>query len=207
MKYYKILFVFIFVLSCKTEKFQSEEDKCLYFEHLIKSDQIYRGSELMEDPFFKILDSLRIAEGLTKEDYKGLSVAQQLEYGKRARFIANKKPLNPKIEDSLMALQVHLDNKNTKSFLNYIKKFGYPDIKKIGCKNSPDLILLHSQEKYHKEIKRIIDSEFNNGRINSFLYASILRHIGGRKENNLNKILIENNTSILRDSVIIIKED
>ena len=207
MKYFKIFLAFIFILSCKTRKFKSEEDKCIYFENLIKSDQFYRGSELMVDPFFKILDSLRISEGLTKEDYKSLSVDQQLEYGKRARFIANKNPSNPKVEDSLMTLQIHLDNKNTKSFLNYIKKFGYPDITKIGCKNSPDLILLHSQEKYHKEIKRIIDSEFNNGKINSFLYASILRHIGGRKENNLNKILIENNTSTIRDSVIIIKGD
>lgn len=72
----------------------------------------------------------------------------------------------------------------------------------MKCNQSPDLVFLHSQEKYHKKIKNIIDLEYKNKNINEFLYLSLLRHLGGRKENDLNKILINSNDSQKKNIII-----
>ena len=72
----------------------------------------------------------------------------------------------------------------------------------MKCNQSPDLVFLHSQEKYHKKIKNIIYLEYKNKNINEFLYLSLLRHLGGRKENDLNKILINSNDSQKKNIII-----
>jgi hypothetical protein len=74
------------------------------------------------DPFFKILDSLKIDSNLTKEDYINLEREKRLEFGRKARNIADKRIVDTILVDSLMKLQVILDNKNTKELLSYIKK-------------------------------------------------------------------------------------
>ena len=202
MKLLKIIFVSFILISCKSSFYESSAAECAFFDKLINDDQRYRGLEIVIDPFFKILDSLKIDSNLTKEDYINLEREKRLEFGRKARNIADKRIVDTILVDSLMKLQVILDNKNTKELLSYIKKNGYPNINKLKCKQSPDLVFLHSQEKYHKKIKNIIDLEYKNKNINEFLYLSLLRHLGGRKENDLQKILINSNDSQKKNIII-----
>lgn len=121
MKLKAIIVVCLLSLSCKKDvDYKNQEKLCQLVLDIYKDDQKYRG--LMEDPFFKILDSIKISEGI-KEDYRNFSEKKQLAYGKVARTIANKRKNKfTKIqEDSLMQLQISLDNKNTELLIDIIK--------------------------------------------------------------------------------------
>jgi hypothetical protein len=190
-KFILLIALLILSISCKSskEKKYSNEEICKLISDLIVHDQKYRGNKIIVDPFFAVLDSIKQSEGLSNEMYGQFSTEKQLEYGRKARAIVNKRTqISNNLIDSLMILQENLDNKNTEILLKITKDIGYPNIDSLPCKKSPDLIFLHSQPKYFKEIKLLITKELAKGRINDFQYKMILRHIGGRKENNLDKV-------------------
>ena len=185
MKYYKFILALIVTLtSCKLNKYKNNETLCEVLVEIYDDDQQYRGMESeLVDPFFKILDSVRISRDLTKKEYRALTEKQQLDYGKIAREIANKKnEVSNKVKDSLWILQSALDLKNTKLLLEIIKERGFPDIKKLDCKGyaAPFLILVHSPEEFWIEIKDILDKEIKNESINKPDYDYIMWHINGR---------------------------
>ncbi|MBL4747104.1 MAG: hypothetical protein JKY08_12185 [Flavobacteriaceae bacterium] len=192
MKYIGLSVLIILIFGCKTnsvKKYQGVE-LCKIIFKLNENDQKYRGNELITNPFFSILDSIKNAENISNEIYRGFSLEKQLEYGRKARAIANKLPqISEQLIDSLMILQEILDNKNTEILIDVIKKAGYPNIDSLPCEKSPDLVFLHSQPQYFKEIKLLITEEHKKEAINDFLYGMILRHIGGRKENDLKKVI------------------
>lgn len=196
MKYYSFfLMIFFIASSCKSNKYEDNEVLCEVLVNIYDDDQKYRGKESeLVDPFFKILDSIMISEGITKKEYIKFEKSKQLIYGKIARGVADKRnEVSKKVKDSLWALQSSLDEKNTKILIEIIEERGFPDIKKLECKGyaSPFLIFVHSPEEYWSEIKNILDQEIKSDRITKGDYDYIMWHINGRKEGPLSPMPIE----------------
>lgn len=183
MKYILSILTIIILFSCKKEAIKPQ-DLCNTLAELYHKDQKYRGSEKMDDPFFKVFDSIRKKEGISKESYMKFSEKEQLEYGKKIRAIVNMMEItNQKVQDSLMDLQIKLDKSNTEDLLKIIKKHGFPDIQLLKCTkySAPFSIFLHSPEEYWGEIKKVIELENKHNRITKGDYDYILWHVNGRK--------------------------
>ncbi|QNK78236.1 hypothetical protein H7F37_03900 [Winogradskyella sp. PAMC22761] len=186
-----ILIIPILLTSCidKTKKLDKDE-LCEKLVDMSLSDQKYRGMREMSNPFFEILDSLRSANNLTLEDYGKLPKEKQLEYGAKAKSIADKKPKFPQsIKDSLMSLQIEVDNLNTEKLIEIIKINGWPIKNGFRCDEviGPSIIFRHSQEKYWNEIQTLIDLEFKEKRMSKGEYNLIDNHLKGRPSYNFTK--------------------
>lgn len=188
----------VIIVCCRSKNINDNQNKieknkiCELIVEMQEDDQKYRGMSIMRDPFYEILDSIILNQGISHQEYGNLSKDQQQEYGRRARKIADDRPhTSQKIKDSLMILQKALDNKNTEMLIRIIKANGYPQKDSLPCKKQPDIIFRHSDDKYWEEIKLIINEEYKKGRINDAYYGFILNHIGGRKESDYNKLIKE----------------
>jgi hypothetical protein len=182
----QILLITLSMISCKHENnYQNDTELCDLLGQMTTNDQKYRGMTELEDPFFDILDSLITAENITKQAYMTYSRDEQLEWGKKARKIADKTPKqSKKTIDSLMQLQETIDNENTKLLIDITKKRGWISNKDLGCQEyvSAFLIFRHSQKKYWKDIREIIELEKTEGRIGDGDYQLIDNHLKGRPE-------------------------
>jgi len=178
-----IISLFIMFNFCKTRAQQKYEGKelCLLINEMNEKDQEKR--KLMIDPFFSILDSIKKAEGISKEEYKKFPREKQLAYGKIAREITNKqvKKYTKEEEDSIMDSQIELDNENTELLIDIIEKRGYPNKNNCECKTFPGLIFVHSQKKYWGKIRTLIEIEYKEKRMEIGTYKYILWHINERK--------------------------
>ncbi|WP_156169078.1 MULTISPECIES: hypothetical protein [Kordia] len=192
----KIIVLFIILISCKTEKKMTNSELCNELSNLHLQDQYYRGLQELEDPFFVVLDSLMGVNNLSHSEYANLPEEKQLKFGKIARKIADTKPkILPQAQDSLMNLQKEIDYKTTKSLLQIVNKYGYPNITELECENyaAPFLIFGHAPKKYWKEIDKLIEKEKKAGRIGQGDYKYIKWHIGGRKDDETDQIQIQVN--------------
>jgi len=150
----------ILVYACSTAQNSIQDNNsyeganlCKLIEQMNDKDQEKRA--LIQDPFFSILDSLWTANGLTFEEYQKIPREEQLEYGKKARKIANTtfQLQSPAQQDSIMNLQVQLDNENTELLIDIIEKRGFPNEKNCDCEEFPGMIFVHSQTQYWEKIK------------------------------------------------------
>ncbi|WP_298514978.1 hypothetical protein [uncultured Kordia sp.] len=192
----KLLLLFILFIACNSVKKMTDTELCTELSNLYFQDQYYRGLQEMEDPFFSVLDSLMTANNLSRSEYANLPEKEQLAFGKIARKIADKKPsLSKREQDSLMNLQKEIDFKTTKSLLQIVEKYGFPDIEKLQCDSysAPFLIFGHAPKKYWKEIEVLIEREKKAGRITQGDYNYIKWHIGGRKDEEIKQIQIQVN--------------
>ena len=183
-----IIILSLCIFSCKKDNKYDDPDKlCQIILKMRNDDQKYR--DMMPDPFFDILDSIRKAEGIPDKVYSTFTEEKQLAYGRIARTIANKRKLKytEKQEDSLMQLQIILDNKNTELLIDIIKERGFPNLP--DCKGSkfPAMTLRHSQSQYWDEIRHLVEKEFNSGNMNKGQYKIVLNHINGREEFKITK--------------------
>lgn len=171
--------IILIILSC--DKKNRSDDLCKTLISLNNKDQKYRN--LMQDNFFSTLDSIVSASGYTKEEYANLSRETQLHFGKIAKRYSKQTDEVKRMNDSLMNLQIRLDNKNTEKLIKIVKKHGYPDMDSLSCQPqvSPFLIFGHSQSKYWKKIRSLIKTERKKGRISEGDYQYIMWHTNGRK--------------------------
>lgn len=181
---YKLLFILsCFTILCKGQV-RDSEDLCAKLVKMYEQDQLYREMEEVEDPFFRVFDSIRHLEGISREDYMKYSKNQQLEYGKRIRGIVNEMNLkNQNKLDSLMMIQKKIDIQNTRALLDIISKDGFPDFKKLNCDGyaAPFLIFVHSPEEFWSEIETAIKKELKYNRMTTGDYEYIMWHLKGRK--------------------------
>jgi hypothetical protein len=184
-------FLLILFVSCKqatkivddkNKKFPNGKEFCELLLKMYDDDVKYR--ELTQDPFFEILDSIKISEGITNETYKKFSTEKQLSFGRRARNIANR--LKPKFtkkeEDSLWVLQIELDDKNTELLIDIIKEKGYPTKNNTECIKFPGHVFRHSQPEYFEEIKELITVEYKEGRLDRIQYTFFMNHVNYRED-------------------------
>lgn len=181
----------ILLSSCANEnKNLNKKELCEILIELDLNDQKYRGMAEMNNPFFDVLDSLQSANNLTLKDYGKLPKEKQLEYGAKAKFIADKKPKFPKkIKDSLMRLQIELDNINTEKLIEIVKINGWPIKDGFRCDKEigTNIIFRHSQEQYWIEIQALIDIELKEKRMSKGVYNLIDNHLKGRPSFNFTK--------------------
>lgn len=185
-----LIALIILVASCKQKEEKYEGKRlCEITKKIIDDDQKYRG--LIQSLFFEVLDSIKKSNKITDLMYMQLPKKEQLSYGKIAREIANKssKKHKNKDRDSLMALQILLDNKNTELLIDIIETRGLPNKDNSICKDFPGHIFVHSQKKYHKKIEDLIEIENNKGNMNSGQYKFIKYHLNGRNADGLIKKL------------------
>ena len=150
---------------------------------MTEDDQKIRGMPKLSGSFFEIFDSIRKANNLTKEIYIKLSEKEQLEWGKVARKIANKRPEQSKKElDSLWGIQTELDNHNTELLINIVKKRGWVDKTSLNCKEyaATWVIFRHSQEKYWNEIRPLIEKAYKEKKLGGMEYTMIDNQLKGR---------------------------
>lgn len=183
------LFIFsllLLQLSCNSMKdkrlYNNEKGVrfCKLLNEMYENDQKER--KYLGDPFFVVLDSIKMSKGLSHVDYALLPKKMKLHYSQLAEKITHKRPKMPKyIHDSIMSLQIILDNYNTELLIDIIKKRGYPNKKNCNCKKFPGTVFRHSQPQYWNEIRTLIEKEHNEGRMNNGSYYFTLDHINGRK--------------------------
>lgn len=154
---------------------------CQLLLKMYDEDQKYRV--LLQDPFFAILDSIKKVEDIDNKTYASFPREKQLAYGKKARAIADKVKarFTEKQSDSLMSLQIELDNKNTELLIDIIKQRGWPNKENTKCKKFAGGVFRHSQSQYFDEIRVLIEKEMEEGRMNTAAYKFYLDHINGRK--------------------------
>ena len=193
----KNLFLFtILFISCVSEKKLNNQELCSVLTELHIQDQFYRGLPEMEDPFFSVLDSLISANNYTRKEYVKLPKETQLNFGKIARQISDKKErILKKEEDSLLRLQKEIDYQTTERLLKIVKNQGFPNMEELNCENyaAPFLIFGHAPEKYWDKISKVIEKEKQAGRIGEGDYKYIKWHISGRKDNQIDQIQIKVN--------------
>ncbi len=178
--YYIIILILFFSCKNNATENKAEISLCQIFEQLDQKDQKYRN--LLDDPFFKILDSIKESEGITMQMHIDMPKDLQLNLGNRARKIANKykREFTQEEEDSIWDLQIQLDNENTEVFLNIIDSLGkFPTRQNTKCDNVPGYILAHSRPQYHNIIKEILNKGVKDS-IES--YSLIDYHINGRED-------------------------
>jgi hypothetical protein len=194
MKFLIVTVVSVLFLSCKNDRnesvshnlYEDPEDFCQMILKMHKDDQKFR--EIMVDPFFEISDSIKKAKGIEKI-YKDFTEEKQLAYGRIARAIADKRKrkFTEKQEDSLMQLQIIIDNQNTELLIDIIKKRGFPDLPECKGGKFTSMVFRHSQPEYWDEIKILIEKEYKEGRMNTGQFKIVLNHINGREDFKITK--------------------
>jgi len=197
-QFYLIIVCSIFIFSCKKVADYpyntNKKEFCELLAKMYEDDQKYRL--MIGDPMAEVLDSLRTAEGFDLTSYAKLPRKEQLAYGKIARAIADKRPkrFTKKQEDSLMQLQITLDNSNTEKLIKITQEFVWPLKNRIGCTEyfAPAIIFRHAQPQYHKEINEVIDKALSEGTMGKSEYTFILNHINKREDYEKTKIKVDN---------------
>lgn len=190
---FSVIFLLCFFFSCKSTygDLTDKDNICKLYQQMDSDDQKYRAM-MGTDVFFKILDSIKVSEGITRDIYASFSTEKQREYGKKAKLIADKKPVNQKKFDSLMKLQKGIDNKNTELLIKIIKENkGVPNINILPCKRGYGAVFMHADDKYFPKLKVIIENEFKSGRIGEAEYNYMQWHMGGRKAEEFQNIKVK----------------
>ena len=96
-------------------------------------------------------------------------------------LFGNKSKYSKKEIDSVWALQLKIDNKNTENLMELTKKYGWLSDEIIDCpKLNIWLIFRHSQEEYFEQISELIEKEYNANRLKDSHYKYIKNHLNGR---------------------------
>jgi len=179
-----IAFISTLVISCKKENnYENDAELCKILAQIHENDQRIRLLPEMTDPFFKIMDSVRTANNMTRETYGDLEKEEQLNWGKIGREIANKRPKAPqKVIDSLWEIQIELDKKNTRLLIDITRKRGWVTKNMLGCTEyfAPFLVFRHAPQEFWNELRPLIEKEYAEKRMGAGDYGFIDNHIRGR---------------------------
>ncbi len=86
-----------------------------------------------------------------------------------------------KQKDSLLALQLTVDHKNTIRIIEITEKYGLTNPERTGQPIGAWLILHHAPIEYHKKIKPLVEREFKARRMDSITYGLLNWTLNGRK--------------------------
>lgn len=83
--------------------------------------------------------------------------------------------------DSIWALQIEIDNRNTERLIILTKEYGWLSDERINCSDlNIWIIFRHAQKKYFDEVSALIEKEFKSGRLSKWHYNLIQNHLNGR---------------------------
>ena len=84
------------------------------------------------------------------------------------------------VRDSLWSLQEEIDDQNTRKLIAFTKEYGFPYPTRTGIPEPVWLIFHHANEKYHQDIKPLLQKELEAQRIGKAEYSLILWNVNGR---------------------------
>lgn len=147
--------------------------------------------------FIKIIQYLSVVLIFVHQGFTQESIPDKTEMCKvLSQMIQNDKDIRSKIPDgfnpdkhgysekeidSLKLIRNKIDDYNTQELIRLTKKYGWISSERINCKNLETwLIFRHSDPKYFKEIKALIEKEHQANRLSNWHYKLIMNHIEGR---------------------------
>lgn len=83
--------------------------------------------------------------------------------------------------DSIKPIQLKIDENNTKRLIEITRKYGFPNIDRLGAPLPLWLIFQHTPEKYNAEVKRLLKTEVKEKRFPVGEFKMISWHLDGRK--------------------------
>lgn len=100
-------------------------------------------------------------------------------------LFGNENKYSKKEIDSVWALQIEIDNRNTEKLIELTKVYGWINDERIDCpKLNIWLIFRHSQKEYFDDIAELIEKEHNKKRLKDSHYKFIKNHLEGRPRMN-----------------------
>jgi hypothetical protein len=119
------------------------------------------------------------------QDQKFRRIAGNLEKGCRSDSLVATNPLlNKKTRlavDIIHNQMARIDSTNTKYLIELTNKYGFPGMKHLNHDIPVFTVFVHSNEKDHKEIRKLIKKEYKTGRVSKFERDYIFWHLNGRK--------------------------
>ena len=104
----------------------------------------------------------------------------------------NKRLISSSLELTIWKLYINpMDSIHTKELISITKKYGFPSTKRIkkyykkGFVNpefNPAVIFIHSPKIYWEELKVLMKSELDEGRVDRCTYGFMLWHLNGRHD-------------------------
>ena len=91
-------------------------------------------------------------------------------------------PVYKRKRDSVWKLQTPIDKKNTERLIAITRKYGFPNIERLGAPVAAWLIFQHTPDEYRKEVSKLLAKEDKAGRMPDIEYLMLKWHLGGRKE-------------------------
>jgi len=129
-------------------------------------------NELLERDKFEVIS---ILDEIYTLDQEGRIKLRELKNGLLSSELYNFK------KDSLEKIQMNIDDNNTRLLIDITKKYGFPNVERIGKPIPAWLIFQHSSKDYFSELEKLLDNENKSRRLPDNEYAMIKWHISGRK--------------------------
>lgn len=176
-----LLIMFVLILSttsCKDEAKVHLDNAaiCKLLSEMTQHQNSIQKTSQRIDPFFEVLDSMRIAQNLSRDAYAKLPREEQLQWGKQARMIAKNRSKNAQqYKDSMQIAHLKQRAKNTQKLIAIIKERGWFHPSTLGCKSSlsPASILKQAPKEYWDILKPLIDIEHQKNRMSTQDYESL----------------------------------
>jgi len=189
----------IYAQSVKDSLFQKdiislvEEMEFMYgYDQVIREYTLFKTFDKSEtDRIENLPDSLKMEE-MDKRQFESDSIGH----------IIWKRYISPK------------DEEHTLRMIEITRKYGFPTVDRIRkhySKNfideefNPYILLVHAPKKYWEELKLLMKSELDKGRISKCIYGHLLWHFTGRTSlqvllDNGFEMVIENGKSVLKST-------
>lgn len=174
-----IMLILISTFSCQNKNAKTYQDNaklCDLLSQIAEHQEQLSKSSKYVDPFFEVLDSMRIAQHMSREDYAKLPREEQIQWGNQARIIAkqrSEKALH--YRDSIQQELTIITKQNTEALIAIIKERGWITNAELDCNMniSPTSILKQAPHEYWEELKPIIDDAYNTQRISTKDYETL----------------------------------
>lgn len=174
-----VMLILISTFSCQnknTKTYQDNAKLCDLLSQMAQHQEQLNTNAKLIDPFFEVLDSMRVAQHLSREAYANLPREEQIQWGNQARAIAklrSEKALH--LRDSIQQELTKATQENTEEFIAIIKERGWITNTELGCdiNISPTSILKQAPDKYWNELKPIIDKAYNTQRMSAKDYETL----------------------------------
>lgn len=161
MKKYFFIVLIVSITNSYAQKMDRKTRDSLFtvLEQMGMDDQRYRWQLMLAEDDPIRLDSLK-------------KLPDEIKWNRIIRVREGLIVLDKQKNDSIEALQVHLDSINLMKFKEIIEKFGYPSKERIGSNTSSYMSLHFTGEKEFKELFPVFQIELRRKNIPSVEFAA-----------------------------------
>ena len=176
------LILIVNIVAYAQEKINLSKEVRNQLNELIENDQKYRIKLAGID-----MDSLAL---ITLDSLSTFDKINEL-------FVSNKSDTFSKIEkDSLWDLQYKIDIQNSKKLFKIISEYGYLNQENSNCNIPLHIVLMHTPEQFKERTLKLVEQEYEKGKISQFNYLNIIWHLNGRNGLPFEYEVVKENDSI-----------